>query len=242
MSREPLARVGTKTRDREEATGDIDGPWVAMAQQGDVDAFVALYDRYYRRLLRHCTLRLGDLRDAEDAVQETFYRAWRGLPALRERHNFYAWLATIATNFCADQFRRRSRTTPVADIEPLCAEEAEEADELSSFSTDAAIVTTAISRLSPRHQRVLELREWKGCSYKEIAATEGIQLEAVKTLLWRARHALALELSALTSVDTRAAALVHPRSAADGRAGGATRVRHRVSGATRRVGADRVRA
>jgi len=80
---------------------------VALAQAGDERAFAQLAEPHRPALLRHCYRMLGSLLDAEDAVQDAFVHAWRGLPRFEPRAPFQAWLYRIATNVCLTALRRR---------------------------------------------------------------------------------------------------------------------------------------
>src|SRR5512135_437678 len=80
---------------------------------GDGAAFSAQAERHRRELHVHCYRMLASFDEAEDAVQETLLRAWRGREQFDGRSLFRAWLYRIATNVCLDLLRRRSRR-PVA--------------------------------------------------------------------------------------------------------------------------------
>ncbi|MGH8987268.1 MAG: RNA polymerase sigma factor, partial [Acidimicrobiales bacterium] len=73
---------------------------VERCQEGDVQSFAELYDRYYGRLLRFCFRRLHSHDDAEEAAQEAFTRAWRAMPNFGGERRFYPWLTVIAGNVC----------------------------------------------------------------------------------------------------------------------------------------------
>src|SRR5579859_5008321 len=86
---------------------------LSAALNGDQEAFERLVEPYRRELLVHCYRFLGAVEDAEDMLQETMLRAWRGLHSYAGRASFRAWLYKIATNVCLDGLdRRRVRSLP----------------------------------------------------------------------------------------------------------------------------------
>src|SRR3954447_19357627 len=87
---------------------------LAAARAGDESAYQRLVDPYGRELHAHCYRMLGSVHDAEDAVQETLLRAWRGLPRFEARRSVRSWLYTIATNTSLNQIARRpKRVLPI---------------------------------------------------------------------------------------------------------------------------------
>ena len=84
-----------------------------MTDQGpgqlDESAFAALTERHRRELHVHCYRMLASFDEAQDAVQETFLKAWRGRSGFDGGPQFRAWLYRIATNVCLDMLRRNSR-------------------------------------------------------------------------------------------------------------------------------------
>jgi RNA polymerase sigma-70 factor (ECF subfamily) len=95
-----------------------EGAVVAAARGGDEGAFATLVDRYRRQLQVHCYRMLGSLEDAEDAVQETFLRAWRKRRSFQGRSSFRAWLYGIATNACLDALARRRQPSRSGEANP----------------------------------------------------------------------------------------------------------------------------
>ena len=182
---------------------------VERCQGGDHEAFDALYMHYHRRLLRFCVKRLQERSEAEDAVQETFARAWRALPNFAGDRRFYPWLTVIAGNLCTDALRRRARLSPLDETTMRTSDVGSYDIEDAVFqAVDVKMVTTAFENLKPRHQRVLDLRERSGWSYQRIAEEEGVGVSAVETLLWRARNALKREFALLAGAEGKAGALV----------------------------------
>lgn len=94
--------------------------YLAAARGGDQDAFAHLIDPYRRELLVHCYRILGSFEDAEDALQETWLRAWRRLSTFEGRASLRAWLYKIATNAAVDACRnqRARRSLPIHTLAP----------------------------------------------------------------------------------------------------------------------------
>src|SRR5258708_5706555 len=84
---------------------------VSAAIEGDELAFATLTQRHRRELHVHCYRMLASFDEAEDGVQETFWRGGRGREVYRGRTPFRAWLSGIATTVCLDMLRRSSRKT-----------------------------------------------------------------------------------------------------------------------------------
>jgi RNA polymerase sigma-70 factor (ECF subfamily) len=167
----------------------------------------SLYQRHSRRILGFCLRRLPSREEAEDAVQQTFLNAYRGLQRGTTPRCEAAWLFKIAENVCRERRRaawRRRRVETVHDPEGIARAAAPESehDELAGLAD-------ALSELAPNQQRAILLREWQGLSYREIAAELGVTQAAVETLLFRARRSLAYKLDR-----TRARALGSLGSAA----------------------------
>src|SRR5215467_4942638 len=86
-----------------------EGPLLAMARQGDHDAFDHLTEPYRRELLVYGYRLLGSFQDAEDLIQETLLRAWTRLASFAGRSTFRAWLYKIASNTGLNMLAHTSR-------------------------------------------------------------------------------------------------------------------------------------
>jgi len=173
---------------------DRDRDLVCRFQAGDIEAFDALYTRYFARLTRFCAKRLEDPSDAEELAQEAFARAFRALPRLKGEQRFYPWLTVIASRVCVDQYRTRCRAAKVPKFEDRGVDGGQDAvfDEV-----DRAHVTLAMQQLRPRHRDVLHLREEMGWTYLSIAQHYDVSVGTVQLLIFRARHALRREFHAI---------------------------------------------
>jgi RNA polymerase sigma-70 factor, ECF subfamily len=194
------------------------GPDVlAAARSGDEGAFTRLVEPHRGELHAHCYRMLGSVYDAEDALQETLLRAWRGVARFEGRSSFRSWLYTIATNTCLNQIARRPKRVlpidygPAADphippgepivesvwLEPypdemLGLEEgyaAPEARYERRESVELAFVA-ALAHLSANQRAVLLLREVLGFSAKETAKILETTVASVNSALQRARAAV----------------------------------------------------
>ena len=176
--------------------------------------FFAHAEPYRRELLAHCYRMLGSVHDAEDLVQETYLRGWRGYPAFEERAALRTWLYRIATNACLRALENRARRVlpaglgagsvdPDTDldanagayhwIEPLPDALAPETPEVA-FSARHSVrlaVATALQELPARQRAVLILRDVVQFSAAEVAELLGTTAAAVNSALQRARAHLA---------------------------------------------------
>jgi RNA polymerase sigma-70 factor, ECF subfamily len=157
---------------------------VRAAQNGDVDAFEELVRRYQTSIYRVALRMLGSRADAQDAVQETFVRAWRALPRFRHDSAISTWLYRIVTRRALDRIASRRSTGTLDEVEgeagPDPAQAAEQQERLRA-------IKRAIAKLPPDQRAALVLREFEGLSYEEVAQVLGASLPAVKTRIHRAR-------------------------------------------------------
>jgi RNA polymerase sigma-70 factor (TIGR02960 family) len=168
---------------------------------GDEPAFAALAERHRRELHVHCYRMLASFDEAEDAVQETFLKAWRGRSGFDGGPQFRAWLYRIATNVCLDMLRRSSRRTaagspaevpwlqPYPDLLLEAAAPSEEQPEAVAISRETISLAflAALQVLPPRQRAALIARDVLGWPASETAAALGTSVAAANSALQRAR-------------------------------------------------------
>src|SRR4051812_17211532 len=184
------------------------------ARRGDEDAFGQLVAQYRAELHAHCYRMLGSVQDAEDAVQETLLRAWRGLRRFEGRSSLRSWLYKIATNACLRAIERRpKRVLPIdygppsdphnASSEPLIESVwiepfpdtmlADTATSEARYEQREAVELAFIAALHPlpaRQRAVLILRDVLGYSARETAEALDTTPVSIDSALQRAHKAV----------------------------------------------------
>ncbi|SRR5437762_9311667 len=180
---------------------------VKAAKNGDDYAFEQLIAIYRKRLLKVALRIMGNIEDAEDAVQTASMKAFLKLSLFREEASFYTWLCRITANECLSHIRSRKpwAGTISIDQEP---DEANALFELPDTRIDperayhskqlSGHVHRAIGRLSANWQQVLRLRHFEEFSELEIASAMRVSRAWVKTASYRARKRLRRHLTPST--------------------------------------------
>ena len=170
------------------------GDLVVAARAGDERAFVELTSPHRAALHVHCYRLLGSLHDADDALQETLLRAWRGLAGFDGRSPLRPWLYQIATNVCRDAHKRRaSAVMPVAiapgddDEPPDRATVLAPAARYEQRETVELAVTAALQHLAPGQRAALVLSDVLGFSAREAADVLDTTPTSVYSATQRAR-------------------------------------------------------
>ena len=156
---------------------------------GDPDAYARLVDRHYDRCARYAYRMLGTREDAEDAVQETFLRAYRGLARYEARDVFAGWLSRILVNQCRTLGARRARLARrfVSDDLALARAEAPRGDGAPVLD-DA--VQHALAGLEPLLREAFLLKHVEDMSYDQMEQATGAGRSALKMRVKRACDAL----------------------------------------------------
>ncbi len=154
------------------------------------DALTAHFTRVYKHLYR---LTRSEA-DAEDLTQEVFLRLWRSPPDLAGcRASLSTWLYRVATNLFIDWYRRRKPETPDESIDVAAGEPGPET--IMAHKQVSGAVAQALSNLPVRQCAALSLTYYEGLSNKEAAEVLEISVEALESLLSRARRALKGDLA-----------------------------------------------
>ena len=202
---------------------------LAAARAGDELAYQRLIEPHRGELHAHCYRMLGSTHDAEDALQETLLRAWRGLPRFEGRSSLRSWLYRIATNTSLNAVEKRPKRVlpvdygPPADphegpgeplvesvwIEPypderIALEDGRAAPEARYEQREAIELAfiAALQHLPPNQRAVLILREVLGFSAQETADTLDTTTASVNSALQRARDAVDKRLPDRTQQET----------------------------------------
>jgi RNA polymerase sigma-70 factor, ECF subfamily len=170
---------------------------VAGCQQGDPEAFRALFelhrDRVYSIALRFC----GNEAAAMDIAQDTFVKLFASIGNFRGEAALETWIYRLVVNSCFDYRRRTRRLAPLADA--VLATLRASADALGELLRRevSTSVRAAVERLSPRLRMVIVLRYTEGLSYEEIAKALNCSPGTVASRLNRAHKALESKLAHL---------------------------------------------
>ena len=179
---------------------DPDVRLMLQVRDGDAAAFTELVLRYQNRLLTVLEHLVGSREQAEDLAQDVFVRVFKARLRYEPEAKFSTWLFTIANNVASNALRSRSRRREVgvpegngADSTPLALDQLAKA--ASGFmptraldkAEQAEMVRSAVASLSERQRMALLLAKFEGMSYQDIAQTMDLSVQAIKSLLSRAR-------------------------------------------------------
>jgi RNA polymerase sigma-70 factor, ECF subfamily len=184
-----------------EGTASRDVELVAAAKFGSSAAFEELRSRYSRRLYRRIQSITRNHEDSEDALQETFLRAYLALDSFEGRSQFASWLTRIAINSALMVLRRRRRRAEVSLDPP--SESGEPAvvidvrdtalnpEQLYDQRQRCYCALHAMSKLDNNLRTPMTIWIERECSIREVARTLDLSVTAVKSRLHRARKRLA---------------------------------------------------
>ena len=182
--------------------GRRDEEIVLAAQAGSPEAFAELHATYSRRIYKTILGVTKNPQDAEDALQETFLRAYSAIHAFEGRSNIYTWLTRIAIN-CALSILRRRRARVEFDPQPDAgnkthsfeiSDSAPNPEQVYDLRQRRVKLLGAIHDLDVQLRTPLQMQITKGWPIKEISQALNISEAAVKTRLHRARRHLSMQV------------------------------------------------
>lgn len=174
---------------------ELDEVTLSRAQRGDDAACRTLVARYQSAVFAMLGRMLGRTAVVEDLAQETFLRVFRALPGFEPAGTaqLSSWILTIATRLAIDELRRRRPQASDHAIDDLAAIAIDPADRRDL----GRALEAAIAALPVEHRAAFLLREVHGLPYRAIADTLQIEINSVKSRLFRARAALQQALAPL---------------------------------------------
>jgi RNA polymerase sigma-70 factor (ECF subfamily) len=159
-----------------------EGQLLAGCRRREMSAFEQVYLAHGGRLKSIAYQMLGNRSDAEDAVQDTFLKLYRGIEAFHGQSSLGTWLCRILINTCYDLARKRKR-----EVEPEAADRPSGTKNLLPLKV---ALDDALRRIHPRHRMVFHLFEVEGLRHAEIAAILEVPEGTSKAWLFEAKKEL----------------------------------------------------
>lgn len=183
-----------------------DGALVQRACAGDALAFEVLVVKYQRRAAAEIRRVVHDVAITEELTQDAFLRVHDALADLQDRDRFWPWLRTICRNVASSYLRNRQNhlddrpADPDAEATVTALErhgaQGSVEDEVAARQLFDAL-RAAVDRLPDRQRDAILMREIEGLDYRSIAATMGLPVNTVKSLIFRGRDAIAAAIRPL---------------------------------------------
>lgn len=168
---------------------ESDGSLVRRVLAGEADAYAGLVERYRDRLGRYAVRMLGNMADAEDALQETFVRGYRSLAGCTDPDRVGAWLFGILVNRCRTIGAQRGRRQRVVFSDEIAVAGASvDSGEERNAWRDA--IARALEQLPPDQREAFVLKHVEELSYDEMSELTGARVPALKMRVLRARETL----------------------------------------------------
>ena len=186
---------------------------IQKAQKGDASAFNQMVTAYRRRILGTISRLIGRPEDVEDVAQEVFMRLYFSLEQLRTPEVFEPWLYRLTVNACYDYLRKskrrlESRMGDLSEQQVMLADAAAgskaQADEAEKRRTRDT-VSTLLASVSEEDRLLLTMKEVEGLSLKELEKVYGVNENALKVRLFRARQRVLKNMKGVTERPLRSA-------------------------------------
>lgn len=175
----------------------VDNDTVERAQAGDAQAFNEIVQAYRRRIFGTVSRLIGRPEDVEDVAQEVFIRLYYSLDQLRSPEVFEPWLYRLTVNAALDYLRKRRKRKPEARVADLSEQQVMMADAAAGSRLELErrerarvreFVDSLLAGVSEEDRILLTLKEVEGLSLKELEKIYGVNENALKVRLFRARQ------------------------------------------------------
>lgn len=164
---------------------------VLMAKNGDTAAFSRLYGCYKDKLFRYAYYKLGNVDDAEDAVQSCLLSAFEQIGKLKKAESFSSWIFKILSVYCANYIKEQIKRRNTDDLESY--------SDISSPNSDSLIEETelreCLNKLSEKEREIVFLSVIAGFKSKEVGKIAGYSAGNVRTILSRSLSKMKKELT-----------------------------------------------
>lgn len=161
-----------------------------MAKSGDTAAFSKLYGSYKDKLFRYAYYKLGNVDDAEDAVQSCLLSAFEQIGKLKKADSFSSWIFKILSVYCANYIKEQIKRRNTDDLENYW--------DISSPASDSLIEETelreCLGRLSEKEREIVYLSVIAGFNSKEVSKITGYSAGNARTILSRSLSKMKKEL------------------------------------------------
>jgi len=184
----------------------VDFELIQKAQKGDAAAFNQIVTAYRRRILGTISRLIGRPEDVEDVAQEVFMRLYFSLEQLRTPEVFEPWLYRLNVNACYDYLRKskrrpESRMADLSDQQVMMADAAAGSRAQSDESEKRRVRDTVnglLASVSEEDRILLTMKEVEGLSLKELEKIYGVNENALKVRLFRARQRVLKNMKGVT--------------------------------------------
>jgi RNA polymerase sigma-70 factor (ECF subfamily) len=190
-----LKQPGQTAIRQEDVGAGPDARLLQRIKTGDAQAFERIVKTYFEPAWRVAVRILRNEAEAEDVAQGVFLKIWQNPPELKPGASFRAWILRVASNGAIDQLRKK-RPVPVAEL-PEQVDGAVSAEQALQAGEAASQVQVALEELPERQRLALILTYYEGLANKEAADVLGVSVDALESLLSRARRGLKANMSGI---------------------------------------------
>lgn len=202
-------RMSPTARDPTPPESPVENAWLAeaveQARAGERAAFDRLYHHFYIPISKYLAHMVGDDEEGNDLAQETFIKAWQGLPGLRNGWVFRSWLYSIATRTAIDHLRRRKLCSRWENDEEDSLPEKMWVSGLEEQVAEREHTRQALAQVSLKYRMCLVLQLVADLSQREIAASLNLSEKSVSIYVSRGREQFRLAYQHLLQSSSKVA-------------------------------------